>query len=75
MACINPDGTLTPSATAVLKAAQKPGTAADLAQETSLPLYRIRGSLRELVSAGLLEQDGDTYRLAPAGLARLTAAG
>lgn len=71
MACINPDGTMTPTAKAVLQAAQMPVTVAELARVTGLPLYRVRSSLRELVEAGLLAESQETYHLTEVGRARL----
>ena len=60
MACVNPDGTLVPSALTILAALNKgTSTAADLARQTGLPVYRIRSSMRELVEAKLvLEENG-----------------
>ncbi|GAB4559102.1 MAG: hypothetical protein Kow0047_04740 [Anaerolineae bacterium] len=71
MACINPDGTLTGSARAVLRAAREPLTPAEIAQQTGLPLYRIRSSLRELVDAGLLSEQDGRYVLTEAGAERI----
>jgi DNA-binding IclR family transcriptional regulator len=71
MACVNADGTLTASATSVLKALQTGGTAADVAQHVGLPLYRVRSSLRELVEAGLLSEQNGHYTLTDSGKARL----
>lgn len=71
MACINPDGTLAPSAIQVLKAAEQPKTAAELAQISGLPLFRVRSSLRELVQAGLLREDGEQFVLTEIGRAKL----
>ena len=73
MACINPDGTVTPSARNILSAAQSPLTPAGIAAATGLPLYRIRSSLRELVQASLLREDGETYVVTEAGKAHLAA--
>ena len=59
MACINPDGTLTPAAQAVITALHIPRAPADIAQAANLPIYRVRSTLRELYEAGLvLELDG-----------------
>lgn len=69
MACINPDGTVTPSARSILHAAQQPLTPPEIAAATGLPLYRIRSSLRELVQAELLRQDGERYEVTEAGKA------
>ena len=67
MACINPDGTVTPSARNILRATQSPLTPAGIAAATGLPLYRIRSSLRELVQASLLREEGERYVLTEAG--------
>jgi DNA-binding IclR family transcriptional regulator len=72
MACVNPDGTLSPSALSILKALQggaKP--AAELAQLAGLPVYRVRSSMRELVGAGLVAEQDETYRLTEAGAAQI----
>ncbi len=71
MACINPDGTISPSARNVLKAAQTPVTPAQIAQAAELPLFRVRGSLRELVEAGLLVEEDGCYTVTDAGKAKL----
>ncbi len=61
MACINPDGSATPSARSILRSAVAPHTPEELASATGLPLYRVRSSLRELVSAGLLSEQETRY--------------
>jgi predicted transcriptional regulator len=73
MACINPDGTVTPSARSILRAAQSPLTPAEIAAATSLPLYRIRSSLRELVQAELLREEGERYVLTETGKKHIAA--
>lgn len=73
MACINPDGTVTPSARNILRATQSPLTPAGIAAATGLPLYRIRSSLRELVQAALLREDGEVYAVTEAGKKHLAA--
>jgi DNA-binding IclR family transcriptional regulator len=72
MACVNSDGTITSSARAVLKATQQPVTAAEIAAATGLPLYRIRGSLRELVDAGLLTLTDEQYQVTESAASHLT---
>ena len=74
MACINPDGTVTPSARKILRAAETSLTPAELAAATDLPLYRIRSSLRELVQAGLLREQDERYVTTDAGRTRQVAA-
>jgi predicted transcriptional regulator len=70
MACINPDGTLTPAAQAVITALKTPCAPADLAQVTGLPVYRIRSTIRELLEAGLVLETGGKYQLTDSGMDR-----
>lgn len=59
MACINPDGTLTPTAQAVISALITYSSAVDIGRATGLPIYRVRATIRELIEARLvLETDG-----------------
>ncbi len=61
MACINPDGTLTPSAKAVLSALFSPVALEEVAKSTGLPLFRIRSSIREMLEAGLVKEKDGKY--------------
>ncbi len=75
MACINPDGTLAPSAQSILNALRSgPAKAEALAQQAGLPLFRVRSSMRELVQAGLVTEADGAYMLTDAGTAQLKAA-
>lgn len=56
MACVQADGTLSPSAQAMLDALQERRTIGDLAALTGLPMFRLRSGLREMISAGLVEE-------------------
>lgn len=67
MACINPDGTLTPTANLVLKTANHPLTAMEIARVAGLPLYQVRSSIRELVANGYLKEDDESYHLTEKG--------
>ncbi len=71
MACVNPDGTITPSAIAILAALRSADTAESIASLASLPLFRVRSALRELVAAGLVTVEDGRHHLTDAGLARL----
>ncbi|MFZ5809602.1 MAG: hypothetical protein ACOY16_10020 [Chloroflexota bacterium] len=71
MACINPDGTLAPSALAILRAVVQARSAAEIAQLAALPLFRVRSSIRELVDAGLLKEEEGLYQITEAGQARV----
>jgi DNA-binding IclR family transcriptional regulator len=71
VACVNPDGTVTPSAISILTALRSADTAELIAPLAGLPLFRVRSALRELVVAGLVAAENGHYRLTDAGLARL----
>jgi predicted transcriptional regulator len=71
MACINPDGTITPTAKVVLQALQVSMTAQELSENLKIPLFRIRGSIREMVEAGLVKAEGDAYIITDQGRARI----
>ncbi|MCS6831028.1 MAG: hypothetical protein RMM08_08395 [Armatimonadota bacterium] len=71
MACISANGTLTESARRMLQTLQSPVTPEEVAQATSLPLFRVRSGLRELAQAGLVEEKGGLYTLTEAGRQKL----
>ena len=77
MPCVSADGSLTPVATQVLGALAAPdasGTAEAVARAAVLPVYRVRGALRELEQAGLIEETGGHKMLTAVGRAKLAAA-
>ena len=61
MACVNADGTLSPSGRAMLDAVKAPASPDQVAAITGLPLFRVRSGLRELVSAGLVKEETSRY--------------
>ena len=61
MACLNPDGSLTTGAKAMLEVMAGPLREEEIAMRTGLPLYRIRSGLREMEQAGLVSRDGEMY--------------
>lgn len=67
MACINPDGTLTLVAQAVLTSLDPPRTIEDAAATAGFPLYRVRATFRETQAAGLIEAHDDRYGLTDKG--------
>jgi len=71
MACINEDGTLTPSAKVVLSALSSPRILEDVAKSTQLPLFRIRSSIREMLEAGLIEEKKGKYVATTLGRAKV----
>ncbi|MCD6472839.1 hypothetical protein J7K55_06955 [Candidatus Aerophobetes bacterium] len=71
MACINENGTLTPSAKAVLSALSSLTTLEETTKSTGLPLFRIRSSIREMLEAGLVEEKEGKYVITEPGLKKL----
>lgn len=68
MPCIEDDGEPTSSGTAVLVALQADAlTPPDVAQRSGLPLYLVRSHLRELRTAGFVEEQDGRYALSAKG--------
>lgn len=71
MACIDEHGNLTRSAEMILLAFRSPATADKAAQETGLPLFRVRAAARELAKLGFLKAGGEDYQLTARGVEKL----
>jgi len=71
MACVNPDGSVTPTAKKILKALEHPLTVNELSEKVYLPLFVLRSSLRELTEYGFLQEAEEKYQLTDKGRARL----
>jgi predicted transcriptional regulator len=71
MACVNPDGTLMPSAVAILNALKIKHTAEELSEIVLQPLFKIRSGLRDMVEANLVEFKNDKYIITDFGLQKL----
>jgi predicted transcriptional regulator len=72
VACIDSDGTLTPTGLVLLKGlAEQPMAPEDVAKHIGEPIFKVRGSLRELAGAELIEEEGGLFRLTDAGRERL----
>jgi len=72
MACIDAKGTLTPMGLLLLKGlAEQPMPPENIAKHLGEPLFRVRGSLRELAEAELIEEKGGLYHLTEAGQRKL----
>ncbi len=71
MACIGSQGGLTESAHKMLSSLDQPSTAEDVAARTSLPLFRVRAGLREMMEANLVEMEQSLYRLTESGRSAL----
>jgi predicted transcriptional regulator len=68
MACISPDGQPTESGKKLLRALKSGLSSAQaIAQDTGLPLFRVRSGLRELAGAELVTEKGGSYALSPKG--------
>ncbi len=73
MACIGNQGELTESARRMLAALTPPATPEEVAAHTELPLFRVRGGLREMAEAGLVELQGNSYAPTERGRSMLPA--
>lgn len=71
MACIKPNGELTPAALEVLVRIATPATDQEVAAAVSRPVHQARAILRELIKADMAARDGELYRITPAGRTRL----
>ncbi len=70
MACVNADGTITPTAKALLQSLQGPLGPEEIAARTGAPLFRVRASLRELQAAGFVAESGGRFVTTDAGRAK-----
>jgi len=72
MPCVSPDGKPTESGMAMLAALNAgKSTPEDIAAETGRPLFRVRSGLRELLSAGLVSESGESFTVTDQGKAVL----
>jgi len=71
MACVNPDGSLSESATKLLAALAVPMTPEEISKAIGQPLFRVRSSLREMSEAGLVAASGEKYSATEAGKSRV----
>ncbi len=69
MPCISPDGKPTSSGMVLLRALKEGAVSPeDIAKRTGRPIYLVRSGLRELKSAGYVEEEGENrYRLTEKG--------
>lgn len=70
MACVKPNGELTTAAQEVLTLLVSPRTDQEVARGVGRPVHQARAILRELGKIGLVEHDGEAYRMTAAGRAR-----
>jgi Mn-dependent DtxR family transcriptional regulator len=74
MACVSADGTITPTAKALLKILEAPLGVEEIAARLGSPLFKVRSSLRELAAAGLVAVQSDKYQATEEGKKRAAAA-
>ncbi len=70
MACLNPDGTITESAKAILGELAEPHTAEEISRRLGQPLFRVRSALRELAEGGLIRNQEERFFLTDFGKER-----
>ena len=71
MPCMDSRGELNEMARKILAAMASSAPIEKVAQETGIPLYRIRSAVRELIDAGLVEEKDGSYALGEAGRAAI----
>jgi predicted transcriptional regulator len=71
MACVNPDGSITESAKALLQFLSGPANPEQIAKQIGQPLFKVRSSLREMSEAGLVKPSGEMYEITARGKAKL----
>lgn len=71
MACINPDGTITESAKALLRIIGDPLNPEEISSKLGQPLFKVRSSLREMEGAGFVMSDGAKYKITEKGKEKL----
>jgi predicted transcriptional regulator len=67
MACVNPDGTVTESAKALLTVVQNPLTPEEISKQVGQPLFKVRSSIREMIQAELIKEEAGKYVLTEKG--------
>lgn len=68
MACISPDGKPTATGLRLLRALKDGlGSPEEIAQGTTIPLFRVRSGLREMEEAGMISSKEDKYQLEAKG--------
>lgn len=61
MACVNADGTLSPSARSLLIHLDRPLRPEEIAERLQRPLFQVRSSLREMSNAHLIAPEGEAF--------------
>jgi len=72
---VTPDGKPTESGRKILVSIKEHGLPEEIAEETKLPLFRVRSGLRDLSEAGYVKEEQGKYNLTDAGREALGKAG
>lgn len=67
MRSINPDGTVTARARALLYLLDKPLTPEEISQQLGQPLFNVRTTLREMVVSHIIAQSGERFVITEEG--------
>lgn len=71
MGCVNADGTISPTAKALLQSLESPLGPEAIAAKIGAPLFRVRSSLRELQAAGFVSESGGLFQTTDQGRAKI----
>ena len=72
MACIDPDGTLTVTATVLLeKLSVQSLPEMEISMALGVPLFMLRANLREMAGLGFIREEDDLYHITEEGRAKL----
>ena len=71
MACLPSDDILGSTGVSVLLTLTIATNLEDVAQQTGLPLFRVRGTVRRLLEARCTHQVGQMFEITPAGIEKL----
>ena len=67
MACVNPDGSITETAKALLRVLESPLTPEEISRQIGQPLFKVRSSLREMTGAELIKEEEGKYLITEKG--------
>ena len=71
MVCLPSEDVLLSSGVSVLLVLTNPATLEDVAKQTGLPLFRVRGTVRRLMEAGLAHKVKGMYEITTRGIEEL----
>jgi predicted transcriptional regulator len=71
MACLPSDDILSSTGVSVLLVLTTPSSLKHVAEKTGLPLFRVRGTVRRLLEAGLTHKVQGVYEITPKGVEEL----